>query len=94
VMMSMLGCCKLITQFCWTFFLISYFRILLGSGSGLGFGISAHRSKRRTLVRLNSAQAQFFVGLFHPFSDAASSSRRGRSWVRFSFITNANAPLS
>src|SRR5580700_233006 len=38
-------------------------------------------------------QAQFLRGLFHPFSDAASSSTRGRSCVKFSFMTNANAPL-
>ena len=41
-----------------------------------------------------SVQAQFFAGLFHPFCDAASSSRRGSSCVKRSFITNANAPLS
>ena len=40
------------------------------------------------------AQAQFFVGSFHPFCAPASSSKRGSSCVKCSFSTNAKAPLS
>ena len=40
------------------------------------------------------APAQFCVGPFHPFSEAANSSKRASSCLRCSFVTNANAPHS
>jgi hypothetical protein len=62
---------------------VAHVRLLLGSGVALALRIQAHTSLLRTLRRmlywLQPAQAQFFMGSFHPFCDAASSSRSGSS---------------